>query len=367
MTTCRDIAQRHTRGKTTTGPLIRLLSCFLFIFSVSNGEFVPHGVNRTACRHEPLVLACPTHSVVATKLYGGHHKDDNSTTCSYLPGDCQSSIRGLRITIGHWADCFWKMASCTIKLPDKHVFLHKPCLAKTIHYLIAEDFKCVPKNEVYPVTRPSENTKVKVKSMTGYVISPGYPQTYSADGRRLWVTIAARAGSGVLLQTVDMELRPEVAGLCTDYVEVNCSANSTSWRHCGTTPWSISPDRCRGDVNVTFVTTQHTKLYKGFVVFFRRYNESSSAFPVVSVVLAVLLSGAVFAIAWLVVRNRRLTASRDALRTHLQTQSPERGRQLIAPFERTRPVAANGTHHVPPGARLQHDEYGLIRPDEDVL
>ena len=106
--------------------------------------------------------------------------------------------------------------------------------------------------------------------MTGYVISPGYPQTYSADGRRLWVTIAARAGSGVLLQTVDMELRPEVAGLCTDYVEVNCSANSTSWRHCGTTPWSISPDRCRGDVNVTFVTTQHTKLYKGFVVFFRR-------------------------------------------------------------------------------------------------
>ena len=114
-----------------------------------SGEFVPHGVNRTACRHEPLVLACPTHSVVATKLYGGHHKDDNSTTCSYLPGDCQSSIRGLRITIGHWADCLWKMASCTIKLPDKHVFLHKPCLAKTIHYLIAEDFKCVPSKYLY--------------------------------------------------------------------------------------------------------------------------------------------------------------------------------------------------------------------------
>ena len=114
-----------------------------------SGEFVPHGVNVTACRHEPLVLSCPADSVVATKLYGGHHKNDNSTTCSYLPGDCQSSIRGLRITNEHWADCLWKKVNCTIKLPDKHVFLYKPCLPKTIHYLIAEDLKCVPSKYLY--------------------------------------------------------------------------------------------------------------------------------------------------------------------------------------------------------------------------
>ena len=49
----------------------------------------------------------------------------------------------------------------------------------------------------------------------------------------------------------------------------------------------------------------------------------------------------------------------DALRTQLNTLSPERGR--------IRAVAVNGSHRVPPNARLQRGEYGLIQPGEDVL
>ena len=119
-----------------------------------------------------------------------------------------------------------------------------------------------------------------IHSLTGYVMSADYPRRYTGDGRRQWVTIAARVDSGVLLRTIDMAVRPAASGVCRDYVEVTCSTSGSTWRLCGNTSWSVPREQCRGDVNVTFVTTHHTYSYKGFVIFFKR--EYRSQFMMIS-------------------------------------------------------------------------------------
>ena len=113
-----------------------------------------YSVNKTACRDDALVLACATGEVVATTLYGGHHADVNATRCSHVPGDSQAPIKGLRIS--HWAKCLWKKSKCTIRLPLGGVFLYWPCgRHATIHYLIAEDFKCVSSKYKHYFSIPS--------------------------------------------------------------------------------------------------------------------------------------------------------------------------------------------------------------------
>ena len=125
-------------------------------------------------------------------------------------------------------------------------------------------FLSLAENDIYSVSEQGNTTS----ATSGYIISPHYPADYTPDGRRYWVTLAARSGLGVSLRTVHMNVRPEIHGACADYVEVKCSVGDWNVTHCGNDPWHVAPERCHADVIVTLVTSHHGNLYKGFVIKF---------------------------------------------------------------------------------------------------
>lgn len=120
-------------------------------------------------------------------------------------------------------------------------------------------------NEVYSVSK----TNTKTNSTSGYIITPRYPQVYPHLGQPQLVTVDGRAGYGVSLRAVHMNVWPkDVKGLCTEYVEVTCSASGFNKSYCGNARWTVRPEQCSGDAVVSLVTTTRRGLYAGFVVAF---------------------------------------------------------------------------------------------------
>ena len=134
----------------------------------------------------------------------------------------------------------------------------------SIYQSLTVTYSSLAENDVYRVSEQGNTTS----TTSGYIISPEHPADYPHDGSSYSVTVAARAGLGVYLRTVHMNVRPEVKGACADYVEVKCSVGDWNVAHCGNDPWRVSPERCHADVIVTLVTSTHNNFYRGFVIKF---------------------------------------------------------------------------------------------------